>query len=144
MLSRSNFRREKFLSCGILALFLWSCLHLSMVLFEMRFQSREALGEESIISTEGGEYEVNLSERRDVEDGDHNIYTNLEHSNNFSSIRPISDTLFSKELQIATSDWLVKYMRKVNCLKFAHSGVLYMYHARKVLPFISNVLRIDI
>ena len=138
MVIKRNSRRNKCVGGSILALCLWLCLYFSTVFLELRIGGVDTIDkeiEELRISSDGKKLHTNLNESRDGGAWGHTVVTNPEYPNDFLSLRPTNEISLAVNSQVITSQWLLKYMRKVNCLKFAHLGILYMYHARKVLPF---------
>lgn len=162
MNSKKNFGYGRFVGCGVLAFCLWLCVFVTRVFVWTRIDNQhtvnEVVFERPKVSREDAKLDLKNTDSTEtsrnriefIMSGDDLNSAKVEYRCDRTPKGLKNDTSFSNELQDATSHWLVKYTKKIDCVKFEHLGVFYMYHARKtagsslssVVEKVSRLLRL--
>ena len=127
---------RKYLKYGFFAFCLWLLLHFSLVFIENRTNSSHSLNKGVTEKSKFSNDAVKLSSVKQQNKGiDHNggdvmKWRDVNHVNSSDSAprRPVVKTSSGVAMQ-----WLATYKQKLKCLKSDSVGILYMYHARKVI-----------
>ena len=147
MNSKKNFGYGRFVGCGVLTICLWLCVFVTRVFVWTRIDNQhsvnEVVFERPKVSREDAKLDLKNTDSTEtsrnriefIMSGDDLNSARVEYRCDRTPKGLKHDTSFSNELQDATSHWLIKYTKKIDCVKFEHLGVFYMYHARKVFLY---------